>query len=117
MATYTVTYQPGGVVAEIDPSMYPYSRNGRPGSLLDIALYRGVAIEHACGGIGACGTCHVLVEAGAEHLSEPDDEELDVIDRAPDNALNSRLACMAIVRGDVTVLVPGWNQNAAPENG
>ena len=117
MATYTVIFQPGDVTVQVDPALYPYGRHGRPGSVLDIALCHGVPIEDACGGIGACGTCHVIVESGQENRTDADDEELDVIDRVPDNTLNSRLACMAVVRGDVVVRIPGWNRNAAPEQG
>lgn len=106
MAIYTVTFLPAGAAVQVDPSMCPFGKHGLPGSVLDIALTHGVHIEHGCGGIGACGTCHVKVEEGMEHLATADDEELDVIDRTPDNSLNTRLACMAVVKGDVTVLLP-----------
>ena len=106
MAAYKVTFEPVGVTVDSDPSMYPYGRHGRPGSVLDIALTHGVHIEHACGGVAACGTCCVLIESGGENLCPSDDDELDTIDRAGDNSLNSRLACMAVVRGDVTVRIP-----------
>ena len=115
MAKYTVTFNPGGVTVQVDPSLYPYSKHGEPGSLLDVALAHAVHIEHACGGAGACGTCHVIVQAGAEDLSEPTDDELDRIELAPGNTPDSRLACMAVVGGDVTVRIPEWNRNAAPE--
>jgi 2Fe-2S ferredoxin len=105
MPTHKVTILPNGATLEVDPAGAPFGRDGRPGSLLDIALAHGVEIEHSCGGHGACGACHVLVEAGAENLSEPEDDELDVLERVPGNALNSRLACRAVVRGDVTVTV------------
>ena len=106
MATYNVTFLPAGVTVQVDPSLYPYGKHGRPGSVLEIALTHGVHLEHACGGIGACGTCHVTVEEGMGNLGPVDDEELDVIDRTPDNTLNTRLACLAIVKGDVTIRVP-----------
>ena len=117
MAKHTVTFQPAGVTVEVDPSAFPYGSHGAPGSLLDIALAHEVYIEHACGGAGACGTCHVIVQAGAENLSEPTDDELDRVEVAPGNTPDSRLACMAVVRGDVTVRIPEWNRNAAPEAG
>ena len=117
MAIHKVTFRPAGVTVEADPDSYPYGRNGEPGSLLDIALANGVHIEHACGGTGVCGTCHVIVESGMENLCEATDDELDTVDRAPDNHPNSRLACRAVVRGDVTVRVPGWNRNAVSESG
>lgn len=106
MARYKVTFQPAGVVVEVDPAAYPHGTHGRPGSVLDIGLTHGVLIEHACGGVGVCGTCQVIVTAGAENLSPPEDEELDVIDANPAHTLHSRLACQAVVAGDVTVTVP-----------
>jgi 2Fe-2S ferredoxin len=105
MPTHKVTFEPAGVTVQADPARYPYGSHGEPGSVLDIALSHGVEIEHACGGAGVCGTCHVLVVAGMEDLSEPDDDELDTIERQPDNTPDSRLACRAVVRGDVTVRV------------
>ena len=107
MAKHKVTFKPADVTLEADPELYPYGRDGEPGSLLDVALSHGVQIEHACGGNGVCGTCHVIVEDGAENLSEADDDEMDVTDAAPGHTLSSRLACRAVVRGDVTVRIPG----------
>ena len=115
MAKYRVTFEPAGATVEVDPAMYPFGRVGKPGSLIDIALSHGVHIEHACGGIGICATCHVIVVEGDENLSEPDEEELDALERAPGNTPRSRLACQAVVSGDVTVTVPDWNRNAAGE--
>jgi len=107
MATHTITFLPANVVIEVDPELYPYGTHGRPGSLLDIALSHGVQLTHSCGGTGACGTCHVSVEEGMDALTEADDDEMDVIDRIPNNTLNTRLACEAVVGGDVTVRIPG----------
>lgn len=111
MARYKVTFRPADVTVEVDPSLYPYGRHGEPGSLLDIALTHGVEIEHACGGVGVCSTCHVIVDDGQANLSSPDDDELDLVEQAPGNTLHSRLACKAVVRGDVAVTIPNWNRN------
>ena len=43
------------------------------------------------------------------------DEELDRVDYAPGATPQSRLACQAVVKGDVTVRVPNWNRNAVSE--
>jgi len=117
MAVQKVTFLPAGVTVEYDPDAWEPTGHGEPGSLLDIALVGGVEIEHACGGVGVCGTCHVVVVDGMEGLSAADDDEMDHVDMVPDNALNSRLACRAVVGGDVTVEVPGWNRNAVAEGG
>lgn len=115
MPNCKVTFEPAGVTVEVNPAHYPYGRHGRPGSLLDIALSHGVHIEHACGGAGACGTCHVIITAGMSNLSEPSDEELDRVDQAPGNTPDSRLACAAVVAGDVTVQIPQWSRNLVSE--
>lgn len=106
MAKHNVTFQPPGVTVEVDPGMYPYGRIGEAGSLLDVALTHGMHIEHACGGVGTCATCHVIVREGMENLSEPSEDELDTVDRAPDSTPHSRLACQAVVHGNVIVTVP-----------
>jgi len=107
MPTYSVIFNPGGVTVRADPGSYPYGEYGKPGSLLDIALAHGVDIGHACGGTGVCGTCHVIVQEGMENLSEADDDECDRVEAIPGSTLNSRLACQAVVKGDVTVTIPG----------
>jgi len=50
------------------------------------------------------------------NLSEADEDELDSVEKAPGNTPDSRLACQAVVVGDVTVTIPGWNRNIASEN-
>ena len=115
MGAYNVRFEPAGVTVQVDPGRYPYGSHGLPGSLLDIALSHGIHIEHACGGVGACGTCHVIVESGMENLSEPSEEELDRVEQAPGNTPDSRLACAAVVRGDVTCRIPQWNRNVVGE--
>jgi 2Fe-2S ferredoxin len=115
MSKYRVTFHPMGKTVDVDPAEYPYGDHGSPGSLLDIALANGIAIEHACGGVGACATCHVIVTAGADNLSPATEEELDQVELAPGSAPDSRLACLAVVQGDVTVIIPAWNRNAISE--
>lgn len=113
--TCTVRFEPAGKTVEVDPVAYPLGDHGLSGSILDIALAHGVGIEHTCGGVGACSTCHVIVREGMDNLSDPDEDELDCVELAPGPTVNSRLACRAVVRGDVTVEVPGWNRNAVAE--
>jgi 2Fe-2S ferredoxin len=53
----------------------------------------------ACGGVCACSTCHVHILRGGELLSEQEDEEADILDKAFDVRATSRLGCQArIVR-------------------
>lgn len=85
--------------------------------LLEVALEAGINIEHACGGVCACSTCHVYIEEGEDDLSEPTEAEEDRVEEAPGLQRNSRLACQCIVEGDgpITVRVPAWNRNAVKE--
>jgi len=93
---YTVTFiAPDGMVTkvEVDPAKIPYGPTGLPGSLLDVAMGNGVALEHVCGGVCACSTCHVIVKQGLESCSEGTDDEFDQLEEAPITTLQSRLGC------------------------
>jgi ferredoxin, 2Fe-2S len=59
----------------------------------------------ACGGVCACSTCHVYVEVGAELLSEASENEEDILDKAFDVRINSRLGCQAKLQRDGLVVV------------
>ncbi len=88
-------------------------------SLLDVALREGIDLDHACGGVCACSTCHVKVVTGESLLSESDEDEEDQLDEARGLALNSRLGCQARIldgaEGQITVQIPDWNINLAKE--
>ena len=112
-----VTFVNIGKTVAFESGKLPYHEHGKPESILDVALNFGIQLEHACGGVCACTTCHVHVKAGDRNLSEPDDDELDRLDMAADLQLNSRLGCQAIVKGDVTVDMPAWNRNYVSEGG
>ena len=104
-------------VIEVDPAKIPYEDHGLPGSILDIALGHGIEIDHACGGVCACSTCHVIVKEGLESCNEPSEAEEDQLDEAYGLTSQSRLACQCVPDGsrDVLVIVPKWNRNLARE--
>ncbi|QYO64626.1 2Fe-2S iron-sulfur cluster-binding protein [Leptolyngbya sp. 7M] len=85
--------------------------------LLEVAMEHGINIEHACGGVCACSTCHVYIEKGMEDLSEATEAEEDRVEEAPGLQRNSRLSCQCVVKGDgpIHVRVPAWNRNAIKE--
>lgn len=86
-------------------------------SLLSLALQEGIEIEHTCGGVAACCTCHVLIRSGESLLNEPSDAELDQLDLAPNRKKESRLACQTIIQKDglIEAVIPKWNRNAVKE--
>jgi ferredoxin, 2Fe-2S len=100
-----------------DPTAVPYADHGLAGSLLDIAEGAGVEINHSCGGVCACSTCHVYVTAGGASCPAATDDEEDMLDTAPGVSPESRLACQCVPDGTqaLTVVVPRWNRNAVKE--
>lgn len=101
----------------INPSSLPMGDNGLPGSILDICDGQGLPLEHTCGGVCACSTCHVVVKEGWSSLNEATEDEEDQLEEAPGLTLRSRLGCQCVPNGtqDVVVEVPGWNRNAVKE--
>ena len=91
-----VTFQPVNVTVEAEEGT----------SILNIALEHDIHIDHNCGGHCACTTCHVIVKKGMENISEIEDEESDMLDKAKGLTLTSRLGCQALVHGDVIVEIP-----------
>jgi iron-sulfur cluster assembly protein len=71
--------------------------------LLDGLLKGGAALAHDCGGKLACASCCVIVREGAEGLSAPTDDELDMLDRAGVAQDGARLACQVTGSGDIVV--------------
>jgi len=118
--TFKVTFvSPSGdsQVIEVDPASRPACGTGEPGSILDLALAQGIEIDHACGGVCACSTCHVKIKSGLESCNESTEEEEDQLDKAPGVTGQSRLACQCIPSGrqDLVVEIPGWNRNRVRE--
>mgnify|MGYP002630606576 CR=1 FL=1 len=117
--TYNVTIRANGKenTIEVDASKAPFGRDGIPGSLLDIALGNGIEIDHACGGVSACATCHVIVTEGLQSIPDAAEEEEDQLDLAPGLTTRSRLACQCVPDGSVDVKfeVPTWNRNHVSE--
>jgi 2Fe-2S ferredoxin len=112
-----VTFLPEGRTVEFEFGTLPYEHHGEPMSILDVAENHDVFLDHACGGVCACSTCHVLIKSGADGLTEAADDELDRLDMAADQQLNSRLGCQAVITrpGDYVVEIPAWNRNYVTE--
>ena len=106
-----ITFLPANQTVEFEPGTLPYQGEGLRGSLLDVALHAGVDdLRHLCGGICACITCHVIIERGDENLSPMEKDEEDRLYRVPNLSVHSRLACRAVVQGDVVARVSGQEE-------
>jgi 2Fe-2S ferredoxin len=112
--SYSITFLPANATFQVNPDRLPYGHHGRPGSILDVASAAGVTIEHACGGFGACATCHVIVRQGLDSCAAPSEEEQDRLDEAFGVTPLSRLACQCVPDGsaDVVVELPRHGRNA-----
>ena len=104
-------------VVQVNPDKIPYGPTGLPGSILDIAMGAGIDLEHVCGGVCACSTCHVVVKQGLETCNEGTDDEFDQLEEAPALTLQSRLGCQCVPNGtkDVVIEIPAVNKNLAKE--
>ena len=76
-------------------------------TVLDTARRADAPIGNSCGGVGVCGRCRVRVLAGAENLSAPTMIETRVASQRGFDP-EERLACQAVVRGDVEVTTGYW---------
>lgn len=99
-AQHTVTFLPFNITVQA-----PEGEN-----LLDIAMENGIDLQHNCGGVCACSTCHVIIRSGEDKLSEMTDDEADQLDEAEGLTISSRLGCQARIHGDIIVEIPMLNE-------
>ena len=94
----------------VDPAAIPFGATPLAGSILDIAFGGGIDIDHACGGMCACSTCHVKVIEGGESCSPLAGDELEMLETARNRDRRSRLGCQCVPNGssDLVVVVPIW---------
>ncbi len=97
---------PEGKTVEVEPGI----------TICDLALANGIELEHACEKSCACTTCHVIVREGFESLTDAEEEEEDMLDKAWGLEPESRLGCQAKV-GDVDLMVevPKYTINMVSE--
>lgn len=68
-----------------------------------------IHLNHNCGCVCACSTCHIYVEKGDDDLQEISDREEDFIDRAIDPRIESRLGCQCVILNqdaEIEVIIP-----------
>ena len=72
-------------------------------TILEAARKCGAPEGDRCGAVCACSTCHVYVVKGFDDTSEVEDDEFDILDKAFDVRMTSRLGCQAKIHGDIEV--------------
>ncbi len=93
--------QPVGDTIEID------AEEGH--SILEALLVKDIHLNHNCGGVCACTTCHIYLHKGEELVEEISDKEEDYIDRARQPTLESRLSCQCVIleeEGEIELTIP-----------
>ena len=101
------TLCPEGANIEVEPGI----------SICDAALQNDINIEHACEKSCACTTCHVIVREGYDSITEADELEEDLLDKAWGLEPESRLSCQAIVADkNLVVEIPKYSVNQVSEN-
>jgi ferredoxin len=84
-------------------------------TVLEAAHNNNIDLEGACEGSLACSTCHVVVEKDFyDKLSEPSEDEEDMLDLAFGLTPTSRLGCQIIMTKDLdglTLVVPDETRN------
>jgi 2Fe-2S ferredoxin len=76
---------------------------------LEIAEENDVHLNHNCGGVCACSTCHVYIQHGEASLEEISEKEENFIDRAINPRIESRLGCQCVLLdndAEIEVLIP-----------
>ena len=98
-----------------DSSIAPQTVSGdfKDMSILELTEEYDVHLNHNCGGVCACSTCHLYVENGEQFIEDISDKEEDFIDRAINPRLNSRLGCQCVLQegdGQIVVTLPDQSQ-------
>ena len=78
-------------------------------TLLEVCLNHGIPLNHDCGGVCHCTTCHIYIEKGAQFLAEPSRREIHFLKRCANLRSVSRLACQCLLNeneGSIEISVP-----------
>jgi 2Fe-2S ferredoxin len=78
-------------------------------TLLEVAVNNNIPLQHQCGGVCSCTTCHVYVEKGMARIREMNRREEDYLGRVKGANMESRLACQSLLledRGEISIRIP-----------
>lgn len=86
-------------------------------TVLEAAHNNNIDLEGACEGSLACSTCHVVVDKEFyDMLSEPSEDEEDMLDLAFGLTPTSRLGCQIVMTKELdglTLIVPDETRNVS----
>ncbi|HSO67562.1 MAG TPA: 2Fe-2S iron-sulfur cluster-binding protein, partial [Desulfatirhabdiaceae bacterium] len=99
---YRLTLLPMGIVVQAD--------RGR--TIMEVLTASGIAMRSDCGGKGKCGKCMVSVYPAA-NLSPLMYTEIRLFEKR-EVLPGTRLACQAMIQGDITVTLPAWGREGDP---
>ena len=80
-------------------------------NLMEVMKASDLPVEGTCGGIALCASCHCYILSDHQ-LSEPSDDEEDMLDQIATVEDNSRLGCQIKVNEEINNIVV----ELAPEN-
>ena len=92
-----VHFVPSGKVKEIKAGS----------TLLAAATQSHLPLGQSCSGDGVCGWCRVKVLGGQDSLEPPEEREKKLMSEKKFDS-DERAACLAAVRGDVTITTTYW---------
>lgn len=98
MATVKFTFEDPNIPAQTVENVLPGLQ------IVEVTEEAGIHLNHNCGEVCACSTCHVYIEKGEEFLPEITDREEDFIDRAINPRIESRLACQCLIEDEDAVI-------------
>lgn len=90
-----------------EPVILENITNGQ--TILEVCLKHNIDLQHNCGGVCACSTCHIYVLNGEEHLEEMSIREKHFLAICVNPMPNSRLGCQSLLisnSGNVVVEIP-----------
>ena len=87
----TITFQKTGQTFEVEAGT----------SFLEFCQENDVPQDFGCT-VGSCGTCRVVLEAGADQVNPATEDEKDTVEMCTDEE-GARLGCQLTVNGDITL--------------
>lgn len=81
-------------------------------TIIQCLLRNHIEIEHACEMQCACATCHVYIRKGFNSLNPVSEREDEMLSKAWEVDLDSRLSCQAVIADeDLVIEIPRYTSH------